>query len=450
MQTVPSTRLLSLTLAGLLCLAPTAAADTSAPGFEIDTLPMPTGVSGYGTVTCTLPGGDLVTFDGTSVERWTAAGGFVQTLGTLTTGGYAAFVLPTPDGSGVAFAHSGDFFAGVAGELFTAPLSGAGITGVVQITFAYDAVFLADGDLLVAADLAGSASDTDFVRVDLAARSATPIGRVGGPSGPLALRASGDLYYAPAEPSFPASAGSGKIVYWTAADLAAGTFLDETNWTIWATGYDPISSMRVDPVMDRVFVAENLYDDLTFALLSARVRRARPAVAKAEEIAVAVDSIANLEFVDLGGGAANFQSYQPGNGSNLKYNTTDFFSRADHHAILPKRPTLTASGPGLLGVGAVTLTAVDAPANGTLYLVFGPTAQMSPTEQTYNHPGYLFHTHLSPFSMRRLPFLIPTDASGTGSFTLFNDGSLTGLYGYQYLVGDGTATFLGSTNDLVF
>jgi hypothetical protein len=75
---------------------------------------------------------------------------------------------------------------------------------------------------------------------------------------------------------------------------------------------------------------------------------------------------------------------------------------------------------------------------------------MSPSEETYNHPGYLFHTHLAPATAKRVPFLLPTDASGHGSFTLYNPGGLEGLFGYQFLVGDGNGTMLGSSNDATF
>ena len=129
---------------------------------------------------------------------------------------------------------------------------------------------------------------------------------------------------------------------------------------------------------------------------------------------------------------------------------TDFFSSATHARIRPLRPTLTLSGPGILGVGSVTLDVVDAPANGSLYLFFGAQGQMSPTEETYSHPGYLLHTHLDPASAKRVPFYLPTNGAGNGSFTLYNPGGLEGLFGYQFLVGDGTATMLGSTNDVTF
>lgn len=439
----------TLTLLSLALLAaPAALADTPSPGFEIETLPMPTGVPMYGSVTCTLPGGDLAIFNGTSVTRWTAAGAFVQTLGTIAESGFVSFILPKPDGSGVVFAHSGDFFAGVEGEIFQAPLSGTGATSLISFKFPYDAEFLANGDLLVAGDTTGSVQTTDFMRIHLATKSGTLIGLVDGPSGPIALKANGDLYYAPSTNTFPAPPGSGQVVFWTAAEVQ-NAFLDDANSTLWASGYDPITAMRVDPDKDRLFVAETLYDQ-NFNLVSARVRRARPIVAQAEEIAVATQVIANLEFVNTQGGAANFQSYQPGNGWSLKYNTTDFFSSATHARIRPLRPTLTLSGPGILGVGNVTLNVVDAPANGSLYLFFGSQTQMSQTEETFNHPGYLFHTHLDPATAKRMPFYLPTDGSGQGSFTLYNPGGLQGLFGYQFLVGDGNATMLGSTNDVVF
>jgi hypothetical protein len=435
-------------LGAALLLAPPTPADTPAAGYEIESLAMPTGVPLGGSVTCTLPDGDIAVFDGTSVTRWTDQGGFVQTIATIPESGFAAFILLKPDKGSVVFAHSGDFFAGVHGEIFQAPLTGAGAVKIVDFELPYDGQFLSNNLLLVSGDTTGQVVTTDIVKVDLVAKTATIAGTVDGPSGPIALRANGDLFYAPGQATFPAPPGSSEIVFWTAAEVA-GAFLDDDNYSVWASGYDPIGSMRVDPVKDRVFVAENLYDQ-TFSLVSARLRRARPNVATAEEIAVAGESISNLEFVNTEFGEANFQAYQPGNGSNLKYNTTDFSSSAQHARVRPLRPVLSVSGPGAAGFGSVTLSVSDAPVNGTLYLFYGLQSQMSPEEETYVHPGYLFHTHLNPGTAKRLPFFLPTDAGGNGSFTLYNPGSLNGLYGYQFLVGDGSAVFLGSTNDVVF
>ena len=62
-------RALSLGLALLLASAPTLA-DTPAAGYQLGSIPSPSPFA----ATCTLPGGDIVTFDGLSVDRWTAAG----------------------------------------------------------------------------------------------------------------------------------------------------------------------------------------------------------------------------------------------------------------------------------------------------------------------------------------------------------------------------------------
>ena len=423
-----------------------AAADGVVPGFELNELAMP-GAGLFGTVSCTLANGDLVTYDGSSVDRWTAAGAFLQNLGTVTPPGYPAFVLAEPGGAAVVLAHSGDFLAQVPGAVLRAALDGTGVTPVVALEYAYDAVFLPGGELLVTAGRNTPSQQDHFVRVDVGAGTLQEIGSVNGASGSLALRG-GDLYYATAESDFPAAPGSAEIVYWTAAQVAAGS-LSEANWTLWASGYDPITSLRVDPVRQRVYVAENVFD-ASGTLLSSKVRWARKKSANAKLVADPDHAVSALQFVNTLGGAANFQAFQPGDGWHLQYDQTDFSSVTERVDVGPKRPTVTASGPGLVGLGSVTLTAVDAPANGVIYLGFGLQATMSPTEQAYVHPGYLFHTTLAPGSIKRLPFLIPTDATGTGSFTLYNDGSLTGLYGYQYLVGDGAATFVGATDVVTF
>jgi hypothetical protein len=438
-------------LAGALALVPLlpVCADSVSAGFALDTQPLPGPYSFNGMVTCTLPGGDVAVYDGTSIDRYTAAGAFVMNLGSTPTH-FAAWMLPTPDGSALVLGHSGSF-PGPGGEIYRAELDGSGTTFVATLFYSYDAAFLSSTELIVVADATASASQTDLVKVDLLSGATTIIGVAAWPTGPIAVDSNGDVFYAQLALDGNGLVTSSDILRWHASLVAGAAFLDAGNAQTWGAGYGPVSALRTDPVKDRVFVAENTYDS-NFNLVSARIRRARPNAAKAEEIAVADAAISNLEFVNLGGGAANFQSYQPANGTNLKYNTNDFSAAtAMHNRIDPARPVVTASGSGVtVGVGSVTLDVNGAPPNGTVYLLFAPQSSMAATEQTFHHPGYLYHTHFLPAATRRTPFLLPVDASGHGSFTFWNPGTLGGLYGYQYLVGDALGKFLGSSTEVIF
>jgi hypothetical protein len=45
-----------------------------------------------------------------------------------------------------------------------------------------------------------------------------------------------------------------------------------------------------------------------------------------------------------------------------------------------------------------------------------------------------------------MPFLVPTDANGSGSLTLWNPGGLKGQYGWQFLVGRPNGSFVGASD----
>jgi hypothetical protein len=50
----------------------------------------------------------------------------------------------------------------------------------------------------------------------------------------------------------------------------------------------------------------------------------------------------------------------------------------------------------------------------------------------------------------RFTFLLPSDANGTTNVTFYNPGGLTGLFGYQFLVGNAAGTLIGSSNAVQF
>jgi hypothetical protein len=440
-----------LILAGAVALAPVAApalADTVSPGFGLTGQPVPGVFSFKGMVTCTVAGGDIVVYDGTSIDRYSSSGALAVNLGSTPTN-FAAWILPTPDGSAVIAAHSGSF-PGPGGELYRVELDGSGTTLLTTLFYSFDAAFVSSTELIAVADASAGASQTDLVKVDITTGVQTNVGAASWPTGPIAMNSDGDLFYAELESDLNGLVIGADILRWPSALVTGGAFLDLANAEVWGAGYGPISSMRVDHVKDRVFIAENVYDSY-FTLLSARILRARPNVSKIEEVAVADVAIGNLEFVNLGGGAGNFQAYQPFDGSNLKYNTNDYYlAQATHNQVFPARPQMSATGAGTLGIGAVTLDVSGAPPNGSIFLIFAPQGSMFPTEQAYNHPGYLYHTRFLPAATRRTPFLMPVDASGNGSFTMWNPGTLNGLYGYQYLVGDATGKFVGSSTETAF
>lgn len=435
--------------AAALCLAAApATADTVQPGFDLTPGQMPSTFSFWGTTAVTLPSGDVITFDGQSVDRWTSGGGFVMNLGSTTAAGYTTWMVLSPDGSEVVFADSGDG-SGPGGDVWRAQVDGSGLSHVLALVSSYDAEFLSDGDLIVTADLTGGGNGNDLIRLDLSVPSATPIGFVDGPSGPIAVRKNGNVYYATQSFDFPTPTGFVDILSWTSAQVSGGTFLDVNNASLFASGYDGGSAFVADPINGGLFLAENVYDN-NFALVSAKVKRVRPGAGVFEEVVDSSLAIGALEIANTGGGAANFRAYQPADGSNLLYSTTDFFSQTTRNLVVPKRPILNVSGPGTLGIGSVTLTMTGGVPDGAMYLTFAPQDQMTVDEETYLLPGFLWHTYFGPGTTRRMGFYLSTDSNGDGSFTFWNPGSLIGLYGYQMLVTDAGGTFLGSSTQASF
>ena len=283
------------------------------------------------------------------------------------------------------------------------------------------------------------AASNEIVRLHLPSGAVSSVATILGPSGPIALDAGGNLYYATQDTSFPATPGSTDVISWTRAQVQAGG-LTELDATSHAVGFDGGSSMRFDPVSGRLYLAEN-----NFGLLEYRIVQVASDKASSPVVVYGVDWINNLELL-RGPGAASFEAYQPAGGSNLKYNTTDFANYDHTVTIRPKRPTLTITGPGTVGVGEVTLAADGAPPGGTLYLIYGRQDTTTPWETTHTFPGFLLHTNLTPGKIRRVPFLIPVDGTGHGEVTFWNPGVLQGVNAYQYLVGDALGGLLGSTS----
>ena len=435
MQPSKLSRLGARTLAAGLALAlalTSAQADTPAPGYQLAAQPNPAPFS----PTCTLPGGDIVTFDGLSVDRWTSAGAFVGNLASLPAFTFASFVIATPAGDAVVFAESSN------GQLFLAQADGSGVTPLVSLTFNFDAAWLPGGDLIVSAATGGFGAGNDLVRVTLNPPSSTFIGHVSGPSGPLAVAPDGSLHYATQVDSFPPPAGSTDIVRWSAAQVLAGN-LDNANATLVAAAFDGASSLAFDPVAGGLYLAET-----SFGLSQHRLRRVVTSQATSP---VVVDDVAdyfgNLEFVPGGASPGSFAAYQPEDGVNLKYNVSPA-SISQQVTVRPRRPDLTISGPGTTGPGTVTFTVAGGVPDGIMLATACPTPFVQAGDSAKQLPTFLWVTPFTLAETRRASANTPIflDASGDGTFQIQNSGALSGVYAWQFLVGDGAGVLLGSTD----
>jgi len=413
----------------LVALARPAPADTPAAGYQLAAQPSPAAFA----ATCSLPGGDLVTFDGTSVDRWTASGGYVANLATLPAFVFASFVTSTPDGSAVVCGESTN------GELFLVHCDGSGLTPLVQLAFNYDAAWLPGGDLVVSAASGGLGAGNELFRVRLAPPAAGLLGHLDGASGPLAVSPGGELYYATQSSQFPPPLGSTDVVMWTAAQVQSGALSNQNAIPI-GTGFDGGSALAVDPLSGRLFLAETNFGSALY-----RIVRVGPSPASSPVVVDAGQAyISDIEILP-GGGLGSFDPWQPQNGRLLRYNTG-----LEIYTVRPLRPVLAASGPGLTGPGLVTFTVSGGVPGGTMYVAACPQAFLKPAPVAYPLPTFLFVTSFTLAKTRRGSKLLPLDPAGNGSFSLDNPGALQGQYAWQFLVGDTAGVFLGSTNELRF
>lgn len=419
-----------LSVFACLFLSLSASADTPAPGYAVSSQPSPA----FAAPMTTLPGGDFVTFDGLNIDRWTEQGAFVQTLGSFAVSVFPSFAVSNPTGSAVIIGESSNH------GLFVVPTNGSGKVLLAQLTFNYDAAFSPAGDLYVSAATGNFGPGNDVYRVAIPSGALTPIAHVAGPSGPIAFDAAGALYYATQGSGFPAPAGSTDVIGWTAAQVAAGN-LDNSNATVVCAGLDGGASLAVDPTTQKLYVAET-----SFLLGTNRVRRVGNTQANSPIVVDAGTlSIYGLKFM-TGNSAATFAPYQPDTGVRLTYGATDFFSASERSTLRPARPQLSLSGPGLTGVGPVTLTVTGGVPNGSVYLLNCLQTSLLPSEVSLQFPTFLLHTTFVLSQARRLPFYLPADASGTSVFQIQNTGGLQGLRAYQFLVSDSAGVFLGSSN----
>ncbi len=418
-------------IAGAIALLSMSAfADVSSSGYSVTSSASPA----FAAPMTTLPNGDYVTFDGQNIDRWTAQGVFVQTLGTFASSVFPSFAIANPSGSAVIIGESTNQ------NLFLVPTSGTGPVQLAQLTFSYDAAFSPAGELFVSAAVGGFGAGNDIFKVALPGGALTQVAHVGGPSGPLTFGANGSLYYATQGSGFPAPAGSTDVIGWSAAQVSGGG-LSEANATLLCAGLDGGASLAIDPSTQKLYIAET-----SFLFGTNRVRRVGSNQANSPVVVDAGSlSIYGMQFL-AGTSAATFDAYQPATGVRLSYGATDFFSASERSIVSPARPQLTLSGPGMTGPGPVTMTLTGGVPNGSAYLLYCGQAVLLPQEVPLPFPGFLLHTTFVMAQTRRLPFYLPADANGTSVFQIQNPGGLQGLKAYQFLVGTPTGSFVGSSN----
>jgi hypothetical protein len=89
------------------------------------------------------------------------------------------------------------------------------------------------------------------------------------------------------------------------------------------------------------------------------------------------------------------------------------------------------------------------PPSGLFQVTACPQFALSPTEGPIQLPDFLLHTTFDLSLTRRVLTPFPLDSSGTGSFSIFNPGTLQGQWAFQFFVGTPQG-FAGSSNVVQF
>ncbi len=137
----------------------------------------------------------------------------------------------------------------ISGDLWLVPLGTGTPRAIATTTFPYDAALFATGTVIVSAKTGGFGSaDNDLLALDLATGALTPLARLPGASGPVAVDAHG-LYYATSSNSFPAPPGSSDVLLFPrrTVRLAIGRrTLGIADARVVARGFDAAADLAVD------------------------------------------------------------------------------------------------------------------------------------------------------------------------------------------------------------
>lgn len=415
------------TAAALALVLPIASADTIGAGFGADHVTTLSALTTYAAYD-TLSNGNRVVYDGSQVWIENDAGTVLQVLGNPSTPSFADFIEVDPTETFAVLGESNH------GNLYKVSLATGGPTFLATIPFNYDLAYL-NGNTAYVSAASTSFSFNDLYSLDLTSGATTLLANASGPSGPLAISAAGDLYYATQSNAFPTPPGAVSIIRWTAAQLAGVLPLTQGDATVFTSNLDGAASMVFDPAFGNLFLSESVYLGASSVV---EIDHAGQVIGRA---AVSLDTLGKIEIFDTPGDGA-CAAYQPA-GRELKFRTTDFnngLSRVT--TISPRRPTLTSVQND---DGTMTLTVAGGLPNGTSFLILGNLSQYSPIESYYDFGGYRFWTGMTVSALRRTQIYVGLDGTGTGSYTFNNTPSIQGLFALQALAIDGSGVFRGSS-----
>jgi hypothetical protein len=425
---VPTPRVL---LALAVLIAPTAAQDAAGDGFALSSLTYP-GQS----LSATFSNGDVLSFDGNSIDRWSADGTHLVNYASLFVPVFASFVALD---ASEAYALIGENSNGSVSRL---DFSSGQLAPLATLNLNFDCVQRDATNWYISAATCGFNCGNEIWSLDATSGATQLEVQVDGPSGPLAIDASGNLYYATQSGVFPALPGSTNVLFFLAWQLAGASVLTNADAFTVGAGFDAGNDLLYDAVASRLYLAEN-----NFGTGSNRVYRVGPTAALSELV---VDGapfryISNLELFQHAGPSI-FAPYQPADGGRMLYNTTDFFSAWERNEVRPQRPDLALSGAGASGAGLLDIAVQAGTRNGFALFAAAPTSAVAGSESTLPLPSAT--PLLSPFDLGQtvlLPGVSRLDAQGAVTISVPHQGDLLGLLSLQALLFDSNATPAATT-----
>jgi hypothetical protein len=362
-----------------------------------------------------LPSDDIVRFDGRRLLLLTPDGSD-RLLLRLPGQVFGSFTIQV-DAGHVLFGESST------DHVWLVPLHGPAPTQpLATVTLNYDAVGLDARHVIVSAKTGGfSTPDNDLVLLDLLTGSTRTLAVLPGASGPVAVAANGDLYYATASLAFPAPPGQSTVLRFRRPVLDAAiqqtTVLGIADAEVVFGGLDAASDLCIDDDGDVLFAdwLNNTVGEISDAT-SPNPWLSAPLVQYGLS-----PGAATLQFLP-GTGAGVFEPFQPA-GSRLLVFETDFVASSRLRWLSPARPELGAATPTPIPLGHVSFQVRHGPANGFGLLVIGLDA--TPGSGTFPVAGFEAPLHWS-LALQGAPLLWPApfDAHGILVASVWNPGFL--------------------------
>lgn len=340
-------------------------------------------------------------------------------------------------------------YAGMANDVWLLPLAGPPPTQPLAVLpFNYDATMLDANRALVSARTGGfSATDNELWVLDLTTGSTQRLASIAGASGPVAIAANGDVYYATGFAGFPVPPGTTRVLRFPRprvdAALAAGRVLGIAHAEVVMTGLDAAGDMAFDDDGDLLFVD---WFNSRVGEVSDATGPQPTLVPTVVDYSQATVSPTTVQFVGSSPGGV-FEAFQPPNGV-LQIHETDYVSISRARQVEARPPDLSVPHPQPLASGPFGFVVTDGPHNGVglLAFAFGTT----PGTIVLQVPGFEAPLHWSP-ALTASPVLVPIafDALGQVTWTAQNPGVAPVQTAVAQVAVVSTTGALGATPPLV-